>query len=110
MFQGSVHKTQRELDDMQRMIDQGLLPRDAIKQYWLDQEMAVFGEDFKRDANGIPIEQGKGSAAQPTQASVQAYAKYGKHEPQYTEHLAKMEAQLAAYTAKQQRQRAAARR
>ena len=35
---------------------------------------------------------------------MEAYRKYGKNEPNYTEHLAKMEAELAAYTAKQQRQ------
>ena len=110
MFQGSVHKTARELADMQRQIDQGLLPRNAIEQYHLDEETAVFGEGFKRDAQGRPLEQGRGSPAQPTQQSVEAYRKYGKNEPNYTEHLAKMEAQLAAYTAKQQRQQHAARR
>jgi hypothetical protein len=110
MFQGAVHKTQRELNEMQRQIDQGLLPKNAIEQYRLDEETAVFGEGFKRDAQGRPLEMGKGSAAQPTSQSVEAYRRYGKNEPAYTEHLAKMEGDLAAHTAKQPRQAAAARR
>ncbi|MGB6658481.1 MAG: hypothetical protein WBE48_26430 [Xanthobacteraceae bacterium] len=36
----------------------------------------VFGVDYKTDKRGEPIEQGKGSAAQPTQQSIDAYAKY----------------------------------
>ncbi len=101
MFTGSVRKTGRELAEMQRQIDLGQLPRDAIDKYWLDQEMAVFGEDFKRDAQGRPLEQGKGSEAQPTAQSVEAYKKYGKAEPNYQETVQQMEAALAAYNAKQ---------
>jgi hypothetical protein len=102
MFKGAVHKTARELADMQRLIDQGLLPRDAIEQYHLDEETAVFGEGFKRDAQGRPLEMGKGSAAQPSAQSVEAYKKYGKAEPNYQETVQQMEAALAAYKAKHQ--------
>ena len=110
MFKGSVTKTPRELEEMRRQIDLGQLPKNAIEQYWHDQEMAVFGENFKRDANGTPIEQGRGSPSQPTHQSVEAYRKYGKNEPGYQEHLQRMEAQLAAFIAKQARQSHAARR
>jgi hypothetical protein len=101
MFKGSVHLKPSELADMQRQIDVGLLPKNAIDQYWLDQEMAVFGEDFKRGPDGLPMEQGKGSALQPTSQSVEAYRKFGKSEPAYQENLQRMEADLAAFTAKQ---------
>jgi hypothetical protein len=104
MFKGSVTKTPRELEEMRRQIDLGQLPKNAIEQYWLDQEMAVFGEDFRRDADGMPIEQGRGSPSQPTHQSVEAYRKYGKNEPNYTEHLAHMESVLSAYTAKRAKQ------
>jgi len=89
---------------MRRQIDLGQLPKNAIEQYWYDQEMAVFGEDFKRDANGTPIEQGRGSPSQPTHQSVEAYRKYGKAEPNYTENLAHMESALAAFNAKRAKQ------
>ena len=52
MFAGSVHKTPKELAEMQRMIDQGLLPKDAIEQYYENEFMAVFGENI---ANGMPL-------------------------------------------------------
>jgi hypothetical protein len=104
MFQGSVHKTQRELDEMRQLIDLGKLPKDAIEQYWLNQELAVFGEGFKRDAQGRPLEQGKGSAAQPTAQSLEAYKKYGKAEPNYQETVQRMEAALAAHNAKRDKQ------
>ena len=90
MFKGSVHLKQTELAEMQRQIDLGQLPKNAIDQYWLDQEMAVFGEDFKRDAQGRPIEQGKGSASQPSMQSLEAYKKYGKAEPNYKENVQRM--------------------
>ena len=100
MFKGSVHLKPSELADMQRQIDLGQLPKNAIEQYYLDQETAVFGEGFKRDAQGRPIENGKGSPSQPTAQSLEAYKKYAKSEPNYQENVQQMEAALAAHNAK----------
>ncbi|MGA8319508.1 MAG: hypothetical protein WB774_01485 [Xanthobacteraceae bacterium] len=64
----------------------------------------VFGVDYKTDKRGEPIEQGKGSAAQPTQQSIDAYAKYCRHEDGFAENLKNMKAALAAYrTAQRER-------
>jgi hypothetical protein len=68
----------------------------------------VYGPGFKRDKNGVPQEQGLGSAAQPTSQSVAAYEKYCKHETNYVEHLAKMKADLAAYEARKAKEEAEA--
>jgi phage repressor protein C with HTH and peptisase S24 domain len=105
MFTGSVHKTPKELAEMQMLIDQGKLPRDAIEQYYENEFMAVYGENYKTDKNGEPIEQGIGSKSQPSPNSIAAYIKtqtqYRKNgpEPGYDEHLARMEAELAAFNA-----------
>jgi hypothetical protein len=63
----------------------------------------VFGVDHKTDRNGQPIEQGLGSASQPTRQSVEAYRKYCKEEIGYIEHLTKMEKALAEYEARKPR-------
>jgi hypothetical protein len=66
----------------------------------------VFGVGFQRDRNGKPIEQGKGSAAQPTQQSIDAYVleqttrRVGGPEPGYEQHLARMRKDLATYQAR----------
>lgn len=105
MFTGSYHKTQRELADMQRLIDQGLLPKDAIDQYYEDQRKATFGENYKEDRNGDPIEQGIGSKAHPSQSSIAAYIKnqterrHGGPEKGYEENLARMQNELDEYNA-----------
>jgi hypothetical protein len=105
VFAGAVHKTTKEIQEMRRLIAQGLLPPDAIEQHLKDEEMSVFGENVRHDSNGAPIEMGKGSKAQPTFQSVQAYKKYAKNEPAYEETLARMEQALAAYEAQQTKNR-----
>ncbi len=114
MFTGAVHKTPKEIAEMQRLIDQGLLPKDAIEQHYDNEEMAVFGENVKFDRNGDPIEQGIGSKAQPSANSIAAYIKTqtvhrpGGPEPGYAEHLARMQKELDEYNAgrpKQQQRR-----
>ncbi len=111
MFTGSVHKTPKELAEMQQLIDRGLLPKDAIEQYYENEFMAVFGENYKTDKNGDPIEQGIGSKSQPSASSIAAYVKtqtqlrHGGPEKDYEDHLARMEADLAAYNAGRQRKK-----
>ncbi len=94
-----------ELDEMRKAIADGKLPPDALKKYYADEEKAVFGHDFRRDREGRPIEQGLGSAAQPTRNSIEAYRIYHSKDPDFAEQLAHMEANLAKYQA---RRRAAA--
>jgi hypothetical protein len=105
MFQGSHTKTSKELADMQRLIEQGLLPKDAIDQYYENQAMATFGENFKTDRHGNPIEQGIGSKANPSESSIAAYIKnqterrHGGPEAGYEETLQRMRDELAAFQA-----------
>ena len=70
-----VTKTSRELAEMQNLINQGLLPKDAIEQHYENEYRQTFGQDYKTDADGNPIETGRGSKAQPTAGSIQAYIK-----------------------------------
>jgi hypothetical protein len=105
MFTGAVHLKESELEHMRRQIARGLLPPDAIERHFEDERKAVFGENYKRDANGNPIEQGIGSAANPSRQSIEAYRRYGKSEPAFEENLLKMEQQLADHLAAQAKQR-----
>ena len=77
-------------------MEKGLSHKEAVHKV----NQKVFGENYKRDARGRPIEEGVGSAAQPTQQSIDAYRRYCQHEPGYAEHLKKMEADLAAHRAR----------
>ena len=98
-----VTKTSRELADMQRLIDQGLLPKDAIDQHFEDEYRQTFGQDYKVNADGNVIEQGRGSKAQPTRGSIDAYIKnqterrQGGPEKDYEKHLQRMKAELAVF-------------
>jgi hypothetical protein len=56
----------------------------------------TYGEGFKRDKNGKPLEQGRGSPGNQTRESVDAYERHGKNEPHYHENLARMKRELAA--------------
>ena len=100
-----VTKTSRELDEMRWLISQGLLPKDAIEQHVEHEYRQTFGQDYKVDADGNVIEQGRGSKAQPTRGSIDAYIKnqterrQGGPEKGYHEILARMEADLAAFNA-----------
>jgi hypothetical protein len=95
-----------ELDDMRKQIADGKLPADAIQKYLADEEKAVFGFDFKRDRHGKPIEQGIGSAAQPSENSVKAYELYGRDEPDYQTNLARMRKELAEHQKRRAERRA----
>jgi hypothetical protein len=89
-----VHKLPREL---------ALMSPAELKQYYLDEEKAVFGHDVKHDRDGDPIEQGLGSPDHPTHQSVQAYKKYGIDETDYAENLKRLEDELAAYNSRHKR-------
>jgi hypothetical protein len=102
-------KTTEELDEMRNLIALGRLPPDAIERYYEDETRNVFGHDVKFDDEGHPIEQGLGSAQQPTRNSVDAYKRWGSEEPGYHERLAQMEADLAAFQARRKNKRAALR-
>jgi hypothetical protein len=105
-----VTKTQSEMDEMRAQIAAGVLPSNSIEKYLEEEARHVFGYDYRRDANGTPIEAGIGSKQQPSRNSVEAYRKWGKEEASYHENLARMERELAEYEAKQNSKRAAARR
>ena len=100
-----VTKTAKEIDEMRWLISQGLLPPDAIEQHIEHEYRQTFGQDYKVDADGLPVEQGRGSKAQPARGSIDAYIKNqterrnGGVEPGYDDILKQMEADLAAFNA-----------
>lgn len=100
MFEGAVHWSQADLDHARRQVALGLLPANYIEKHFEDERKAVFGENYRTDRNGWPLESGKGSAAQPTEQSIAAYKKYCKNEPGFDQHVAKMEQALADYQAR----------
>jgi hypothetical protein len=55
----------------------------------------TYGEGFKRDKNGKPLEQGLGSADNMTAQAVDAYERWGVNDPNYHEHLALLKRQFA---------------
>jgi hypothetical protein len=89
-----------EVEQMRAEIAAGKLSPSAIKNHLIAEEKAVFGADVKHDRKGNPIEDGIGSALQPSANSVEAYAFYCRDEPDYAANLAKMRKDLAAYLAK----------
>ena len=89
-----VTKTQQEMDEMRELIQRGELPPDAIKKYYDDEARNVFGFDAVKTRKGY-VEQGVGSAKNQSRNSIEAYKKYGKDEPDFKEHLLRMEKELA---------------
>jgi hypothetical protein len=59
----------------ERALRAGMSPAQAERQAKLDLEIDVFGVGFKRDENGRPIEQGIGSASNPSKSHLAALAK-----------------------------------
>jgi hypothetical protein len=101
-----VTKTPKEIDEMRRLIAQGLLPPDAVEQHIEHEYQQTFGQNYKTDADGNPIEQGRGSKAQPTRGSIDAYIKNQTErrgtlgpEKGFQETVDRMEAELAAFNA-----------
>jgi hypothetical protein len=101
-----VTKTPREIDEMRRLMAQGLLPPDALEQHIEQEYQQTFGQNYKTDADGNPIEQGRGSKAQPTRGSIYAYIKNQQErrgslgpEKGFQEIVDRMEAELAAFNA-----------
>jgi hypothetical protein len=68
-----VTKTIEEIEVMREQITTGKIPHNAIELYLKEEERQVFGVDVKHDKRGRPIEQGIGSAAQPSRNSIEAY-------------------------------------
>ena len=100
-----VTKTPKEINEMRQLMAQGLLPQDAIEQHIEHEYQQTFGQNYKTDADGNPIEQGRGSKMQPTRGSIDAYIKnqterrHGGPEKGYEDTLERMEAELAAFNA-----------
>jgi hypothetical protein len=94
-----VTKTEQELDEMRELIAAGELPPDAIKRYYEDEARNVYGHDAVKTKNGY-IEQGYGSAKNQTRNSIEAYRKYGSHEPDFEKNISRMERELAESNAR----------
>jgi hypothetical protein len=89
-----------EIETIREDMAIGKLPPDALKTHFADEERRVFGSEFKRDRDGTPIENGIGSAAQPSKNSVEAYKIWGRNDPDFAANLASMERALAAHEAR----------
>ena len=57
------------------MISQGLLPKDAIDQHYEQEYQQTFGQDYKVDAEGNVMKQGRGFRRSPLRSSIDAYTK-----------------------------------
>jgi hypothetical protein len=92
----TITLSQSEIEDIEAGIAAGELPPDWLERHAAAVQANVFGHDHKKDKNGNPIEQGRGSESNMTAQAVAAYRKYGREEPDYQRHLSRMEKQLAA--------------
>jgi hypothetical protein len=99
----TINQSIEELEAMQAMIDAGQLPADFIERHFDAVNANVFGVDAPKDRHGNRTEQGKGSPANMTRQSIDAFKRWhgpSKENPlgapNYEKDLAKMEAQLAA--------------
>jgi hypothetical protein len=104
----TITLSQAELEEIEAEIAAERLPADFLERHYEAVQNNVFGHDHRTDANGRPIEQGRGSAANQTHQSVEAYRKWGKDEPDYERNLARMEKQLAACDAERKARAASA--
>ena len=100
---------------MRRLMAQGLLPPDAIEQHIEQEYQQTFGQNYKTDADGNPIEQGRGSKAQPTRGSIDAYIKNQQErrgslgpEKGFQEIVDRMEADLRGIQRQRSRRRSSA--
>lgn len=97
-----VALTQEEVDEFNDLAADNQIPSDWWERYQDAAEKAVFGHDVKHDRHGNPIEQGYGSAAHPTQNSLDAYKAHqlGRKTPpdaDFTEQCERMEAEIKAH-------------
>ena len=85
-----LNLTPEESESFEGMIAQGLLPHDWFDRCDAARTANVFGQDFKTDRKGNPVEMGIGSESQMTANSIAAYEKWGKDEVDFEKHLARM--------------------
>lgn len=72
-----VHFTEGEIAELQALIDQGELPKSAIKDHFEAEARNVYGHDAKRDRKGNWIEQGIGA---PGRESANHFASIRRYE------------------------------
>jgi|SRR6516162_1115337 hypothetical protein len=88
-----ISLTEQEKDTADAMIAEGILPPNFYELHWQAIADNVFGVGHRTDKNG-PQEMGLGSKDNQTRTSVEAYRKWGKDEPDYERHLARLEKEL----------------
>jgi hypothetical protein len=91
----TVTLTAEEVELIEKQIEGGALPPDYLEKCDEARETNVFGLGYKTDRRHNPIEQGIGSSGNQTRNSIEAYKKYGKHEPDFEENVKRMEKELA---------------
>jgi hypothetical protein len=100
----TITLSQAEMDEIEAQMAVGALPADFLERYDAAVESNVFGHDHRKDKHGNPIEQGRGSAGNQTQQSVDAYIKFGRPAPgasdaevkEFDDNLKRMRAELEA--------------
>lgn len=93
-----------EIEEIQELMEAGQLPGDFLDRHYEAVRTNVFGEGYKIDRHGEPIEQGIGSSGNQTRNSIDAYRKWCNPDnpkatdpdPNYRENLARMETELKA--------------
>jgi hypothetical protein len=96
----TIMLSKEELDAAEVQIELGNLPRDWFPRYYEALRRNIFGQDYKTDKNGNPIEQGRGSWFNQTEQSVAAFEKWHKDDPDFEKQLAVLKAQLVESNAR----------
>jgi hypothetical protein len=76
MRETPIHLSEGEIANMQALIDQGELSKDAIKKHFEAEARNVYGFDAKRDRHGNWIEQGIGSKGRETSNHFNSIRRY----------------------------------
>jgi hypothetical protein len=101
--------TPEDVEWIDGLIAQGQLPPDWFERCDEARAKNVFGHDHKVDRQGQPIEQGVGSEGNVTANHVASYEKWGKDDPDYERHLARLKKLLAEQQPKREAAAIAAR-
>lgn len=71
-----VHFTEGEIAELNALVDQGELPKTALKDHFEAEARNVYGFDAKRDRKGNWIEQGIGSRGKETSNHFSSIRRY----------------------------------
>jgi hypothetical protein len=100
--------TEQEIEDIYDLIDQNLVPANFFELCAEARRKAIFGENYRVDKLGRPVESGLGSSENQTTQSVSAFRKWCVNEIDYEKTLARLERELVESDARRKAEAAAA--